>query len=53
MAVCGSYVKVQQQESELQSSNPLPITSITKLRANYSYFTHFVFHPSWPVMGVK
>ena len=32
MAVCGSII--QQQESELQSSNPLPITNITKLRAN-------------------
>ena len=30
MAVCGSK-KVQQQETELQSSNPLPITNITKL----------------------
>ena len=30
------FEKIQQQESELQSSNPLPIT---KLRANYSYFT--------------
>ena len=43
--------KIQQQESELQSSNPLPITDITKLRVNYSYFTPFI--SSWPVMGVK
>ena len=33
------FKNVQQQESELQSSNPLPIINITKLRADYFYFT--------------
>ena len=45
----GWLCAVQRSSAELQSSNPLPLTNITKLRAKYSYFTPFI--SSWPIMG--